>query len=71
MFHTHTVYSVCRILVTAPVSLGVMKTGNIVPRVRIEPNTSLAFRASVPPLNHQVSRCHHPTHDHLPVRLLA
>ena len=34
--------------------MGVMKVGNIVPRVGIEP-TSLAFWASVSPLHHTVS----------------
>ena len=43
-FNIHAVRSSYRIMVTATSLMGVMKMGNIVPRVRIE-LTSLAFRA--------------------------
>ena len=45
--------------------LGVMKIGNIVPRVGIEPR-SLAFRASVLPLHH-VGSLMAPLYPYLPV----
>ena len=47
--------------------VGVMKMGNIVPRGGIEP-TSLVFQAGVLPL---LPTCHHYTHTHLCVQLLA
>ena len=50
-FNNYAVHSLYRILVTATGVMRVMKMGNIVPRAGLEP-TSLAFRASVPPLHH-------------------
>ena len=49
--------------------VGVMKRGNIVPRVGIEP-TSLAFRASVLPL-HYVGFLMSPLYPRLPVHGLS
>ena len=46
--------------------MGLMKIGNIVPRVGIE-STSLAFRANVLLLH----RCHYSTHDHLSMQLFV
>ena len=53
-----------RILVMAPSVVGVMKIGNSVSRVGLEPPT-LAFQASVLPLHHYY------THAHLSMQLLA
>ena len=50
-FNNHTTHSLYRIMVTATSVVGVMKMGNTVPRVGLEP-TSLAFWASVLLLKH-------------------
>ena len=51
--------------------MGVMKMGNIVPRVGIEP-TSLAFRTSVLTVTTcRLQRCHHYTHGYLSKELFA
>ena len=47
--------------------VGVMKMGNTVPGVGLEP-TSLAFRAIAP---HRLPCCHHYPHAYLSMQLLA
>ena len=51
MFNNHTTHSLYGIMITVTSVMGVLKMGNIVPRVGMEP-ISLAFRASVLPLDH-------------------
>ena len=52
-FKNHTAHSLYRIMVTATGVMGVMKVGNIVPRVGLKP-TSPAFWVSVLPLHHSL-----------------
>ena len=64
--HTHKVLSFNNINSV----VGVVKMGNIVPRVVIE-NASLAFRASVLPLHHVSSLMSPLYHAYLSIQLLA
>ena len=52
MFTNHTTHSLYRIVVMATSVVGVMKMGNIAPRMGLK-STSLAFRASGLPLHHK------------------
>ena len=64
-FNNHTACSLYMIMVMAPGVFGVMKMGNAVPRVGLEP-TSLAFWVSVLP-SHQVGCLMSTLYPRLPV----
>ena len=68
--HIHTQGKFNRILVMATSVVCVMKMGNIVPRVELEP-TPLAFWVSVLQLHHIGSMMSPPYHAYLSMQLLA
>ena len=64
-FNNHAVHSLYRIMVTVTSVVGMMKMGNIVPRVGMD-LTSLAFQASVLPFHH-VGSLMSPLYPHPPL----